>query len=114
MELDFSGLQEKDLIKILFSEKVGVIVQSPIDLSASFKSVGIKAIPIGQVNEKSELNIGTMHVSIPSMRKVWMSTSTKLEQKQTTEQLAHIRADNVVQQPLKFNFPQHFDGKNPK
>ena len=54
MELDFSGLQEKDLIKILFSEKVGVIVQSPIDLSASFKSVGIKAIPIGQVNEKSE------------------------------------------------------------
>ena len=43
-----------------------------------------------------------------------MSTSTKLEQKQTTEQLAHIRADNVVQQPLKFNFPQHFDGKKPK
>ena len=114
MELDFSGLQEKDLIKILFSEKVGVIVQSPMDLSASFKSVGIKAIPIGQVNERSELSIGAMHISIPSMRKVWMSTSTKLEQKQTSEQLALIRADNVVQQPLKFNFPQHFDGKKPE
>ena len=114
MELDFSALTEKDLFRILFSEKVGVVVQSPADLSSAFAAVGVNAVKIGTTNERSDLSIGTLQLSIPSMRKVWMSTSSKLEAKQTTERLAAVRADNVVQQPLQFNFPQNFDGKKPE
>ena len=114
MELDFSALAEKDLVRILFSEKVGVVVQSPADLSSAFAAVGVNAVKIGTTNERSDLNIGALQLSIPSMRKVWMSTSSKLEAKQTTERLAAVRADNVVQQPLQFNFPQNFDGKKPE
>ena len=114
MELDFSALAEKDLVRILFSEKVGVVVQSPADLSSAFAAVGVNAVKIGTTNERSDLSIGTLQLSIPSMRKVWMSTSSKLEAKQTTERLAAVRADNVVQQPLQFNFPQNFDGKKPE
>ena len=36
MTLDFSLINEKDLIKILFSEKVGVVLQSNEDLEVSF------------------------------------------------------------------------------
>ena len=114
MELDFSALAEKDLVRILFSEKVGVVVQSPADLSSAFAAVGANAVKIGTTNKRSDLNIGALQLSIPSMRKVWMSTSSKLEAKQTTERLAAVRADNVVQQPLQFNFPQNFDGKKPE
>jgi len=114
MELDFSALAEKDLVRILFSEKVGVVVQSPADLSSAFAAVGVNAVKIGTTNERSDLSIGALQLSIPSMRKVWMSTSSKLEAKQTTERLAAVRADNVVQQPLQFNFPQNFDGKKPE
>ena len=114
MELDFSALAEKDLVRILFSEKVGVVVQSPADLSSAFAGVGVNAVKIGTTNERSDLSIGALQLSIPSMRKVWMSTSSKLEAKQTTERLAAVRADNVVQQPLQFNFPQNFDGKKPE
>ena len=114
MELDFSALAEKDLVRILFSEKVGVVVQSPADLSSAFATVGVNAVKIGTTNERSDLSIGALQLSIPSMRKVWMSTSSKLEAKQTTERLAAVRADNVVQQPLQFNFPQKFDGNKPE
>ena len=114
MELNFSVLAEKDLVRILFSEKVGVVVQSPADLSSAFAAVGVNAVKIGTTNERSDLSIGALQLSIPSMRKVWMSTSSKLEAKQTTERLAAVRADNVIQQPLQFNFPQNFDGKKPE
>jgi len=43
-DLDFSSFKEKDLVKILFSEKPAVIIQSHEDLSIYFKKQGIKAI----------------------------------------------------------------------
>ena len=42
MNIDFSGLEETDLVKILFSEKVGVVLQSKENLTASFKKFGFK------------------------------------------------------------------------
>ena len=113
MHLDFSGLEEFDLIKILFSEKVGLILQSKNDLTASFAKKGIRAVAIGTITQNNKLTIGEHEFSIPALRKIWMTTSTQLEAKQTHPDLAAIRADNVVEQPLKFNFPKQFDGKKP-
>ena len=113
MEIDFSALAEKDLIKILFSEKVGVVLQSKENLTESFAKAGINVVAIGKVNSRTELTIGDLQLSLPAMRQYWMATSTKLEAEQTTPKLAAIRGCNVVAQPLKFNFPHAFDGKNP-
>ena len=83
MNIEFSELQETDLVKILFSEKVGVVLQSKQNLVTSFNKIGVKAIKIGHTTKQNNLNIGELRLSIPSMRKIWMSTSTKLEFYQT-------------------------------
>ena len=113
MDLDFSCLEETDLVKILFSEKVGLILQSNFDLSSSFSKNGIKAFKIGFVNQSSSLKIGDNNISINEMRKEWMKTSTQFELKQTNSELALLRLDNVLKQPLKFKFPIEFNGKRP-
>ena len=113
MDINFSELEEIDLVKILFSEKVGVVLQSRDNLTRSFDKVGVKAIKIGKTNKQSYLNIGKFQFSIPSMRKTWMATSRKLESYQTKAHLATIRAENIIKQPLKFNFPAEFNGKKP-
>jgi len=113
MEIDFTALAEKDLIKILFSEKVGVVLQSKEDLVAGFAKAGIDIIPIGKVNNRSELAIGELQLSLPVMRQHWMATSTKLEAQQTAARLAAVRGDNIVKQPLKFSFPTSFTGEKP-
>ena len=96
MDLDFSCFEETDLVKILFSEKVGLILQSNFDLNSSFSKNGIKASKIGFVNQSSSLKIGDNNISINEMRKEWMKTSTQFELKQTDSELALLRLDNVI------------------
>lgn len=111
MEINFNDLDENDLVKILFSEKVGVVLQSKENLTASFAKNGIQAIRIGSATNQSRLRVGEFDWSIPEMRMTWMKTSTQLEAKQTQPQLASVRANNVVKQPLHFHFPNPFKGK---
>ena len=114
MTLDFKLINEKDLIKILFSEKVGVVLQSNEDLTVSFAREGINAVKVGSVNLSGVLKIEEFDLQVKELRKIWMSTSSKLETKQTKSELANIRLENVTKQPLSFRFPQKFDGKTPK
>ena len=114
MTLDFKLINEKDLIKILFSEKVGVVLQSNEDLEVSFAREDINAAKIGSVNLSGVLKIEEFDLQVKELRKIWMSTSSKLETKQTKSELATIRLENVTKQPLSFRFPQKFDGKTPK
>ena len=111
MNIDFNGLEETDLVKILFSEKVGVVLQSKENLTYSFNKYGVKAIKIGETIKQNILSIGKLQLSISSLRNTWMATSTKLELHQTKTSLAAKRAKNVINQPLKFNFPNKFNGK---
>ena len=107
MTLDFKLINEKDLIKILFSEKVGVVLQSNEDLAVSFAEEGIDAVKIGTVNLGSILKIEEFDLEIKELRKIWMSTSSKLETNQTKSELATIRLENVTKQPLSFRFPKN-------
>ena len=113
MNINFDGLQETDLVKILFSEKVGVVLQSKENLTYSFDKYGVKAIKIGKTIKQNILSVGKLQLSISSLRNTWMATSTKLEFHQTKTSLAAKRAENVINQPLKFNFPNKFNGKIP-
>ncbi len=113
MNINFDGLRETDLVKILFSEKVGVVLQSKENLTYSFDKYGVKAIKIGKTIKQNILSVGKLQLSISSLRNTWMATSTKLELHQTKTSLAAKRARNVINQPLKFNFPNKFNGKIP-
>jgi phosphoribosylformylglycinamidine synthase len=42
-----------------------------------------------------------------------MATSKALEKQQTSPSLAEKRAENIIKQPLQFEFPKHFTGKLP-
>jgi phosphoribosylformylglycinamidine synthase len=113
MELDFSDLKEKDLVKLLFSEKPAVIIQSTEDLTRLFQKEGISAIKIGAINNSSVLKIDKLTLDIDQLRNSWMATSKALEKQQTSPSLAEKRAENIIKQPLQFEFPKHFTGKLP-
>ena len=113
MTLDLTSFKEKDLVKILFSEKPAVVLQSHEDLSIYFKKQGIKTLKLGEVNTSGILKINELELNVPQMRIAWMATSTALEKHQTVSYLAEKRADNMVRQPLKFKFPKDFHGMLP-
>lgn len=113
MTLDFSCFEEKDLVKILFSEKPAVILQSHQDLSSHFEKYGITTIKLGEVNTSGILKINELDLNVAQLRSSWMATSKALEKHQTVAKLAEKRAENMVKQPLKFKFPKEFQGLLP-
>lgn len=116
--LDLSSLDEKDSIKVLFSENAGIVIQSKDDsIEASFSKNGIDAVKIGTVSDSDILNIKNDNtdysLSVSELRDTWYKTSFLLDQKQTANGLAQDRYDNYKNQPLQYTFPSHFSGKLP-
>jgi len=108
-----------DLVKILFAENTGVLIQANDDLAVenAFAKANIEAIKIGTVTKSDSLSIThaatTETFSISEMRDVWYKTSHLLDRKQSGKQNADERFENYKNQPLAFKFPKHFDGKLP-
>ncbi|MEX0997720.1 MAG: phosphoribosylformylglycinamidine synthase, partial [Flavobacteriaceae bacterium] len=75
--VNLSALSENDLIKILFAENSGVLIQANDDaeLEKAFAKANIEAIKIGTVTESDTLSIThgttTENFSISEMRDVW-------------------------------------------
>jgi len=114
MKVDLSSLKEQDLIKVLFSEKMGVVLQSKHDLSGTFAQKGLTAVQIASPTADATIKVASWNFSIPELRSSWMRTSTILEEKQTKPELASVRLKQQTEQPLSFEFPQNFTGKKPE
>tara|TARA_Y100000004_G_scaffold80215_1_gene90144 strand:- start:167 stop:1765 length:1599 start_codon:yes stop_codon:yes gene_type:complete len=118
MHIDLDEIEEQDTSKVLFSEKIGLILQSKFDIESILKKEKIKCIRIGSVLTKPILKVKNhsqlLEFQISKYRKKWMKISSKMEQFQTKENFAKMRAENVVKQPLKFKFPTGFSGIYPK
>ncbi|WP_167596855.1 phosphoribosylformylglycinamidine synthase [Leeuwenhoekiella sp. ZYFB001] len=117
--VDFSAFAEQDIIKILFAENAGVVVQATDDAAfeAALTENKVEFFKIGSTNTSDELLIKKDSVeiglNIPSLRRKWFETSYLLDQKQTANGLAEDRYNNFDQQDLKFEFPKHFTGIKP-
>lgn len=117
--VDFSAFAEQDIIKILFAENAGVVVQATDDAAfeAALAENNVEFFKIGSTNTSDELLIKKDSVeiglNIPSLRRKWFETSYLLDQKQTANGLAEDRYNNFDQQDLKFEFPKHFTGIKP-
>jgi phosphoribosylformylglycinamidine synthase len=117
--LDLSPLGEPDIIKVLFAENAGVVLQlKDEDSAAALTNFPIPCHRIGIVTTGDFLyiqNSGEQHAfDIPKLRDVWYETSWLLDQKQTANGLADARYANYKNQPLQYQFPSHFSGKLPE
>ncbi len=109
--ISLDSFKEKDVIKILFSENIGVLLQAKDDTIFEKSFEGLEYFKIGKVTNSGNLIIGNLNFSIEYYRRIWFKTSFLLDQRQTKNNKAKERFDNIFNQPLQFEFPSHFDGQ---
>lgn len=117
-EIDLTSLGEKDAVRVLFSENAGIVFQAK---DASVEKIlnqnNIEFFRIGTSTGDNHLSVRIFDESysfdIEELRDTWYETSWLLDQRQSGENLALARYKNYKKQPLKFNFPQDFQGRKP-
>jgi phosphoribosylformylglycinamidine synthase len=114
---DLSDLKEKDTVKALFNENIGIVFQANQAIEDDFKKEGISIHKIGEVTNKPIVNIknnlDSFEFNVSEIRDTWYKTSFLLDQKQSKNGTAEERYSNFKNQPLRFNFPSGFEGKLP-
>jgi phosphoribosylformylglycinamidine synthase len=116
--IDLSGLNEKDTVKVFFSENCGIVLQAMQDetFERSLQNNNIDFVRLGSVSNQEKLSVtnhsDVLSFSISEMRDTWYKTSHLLDQKQSGK-MALPRFENYKKQALQFTFPTHFDGKKP-
>ncbi|MDD5151896.1 MAG: phosphoribosylformylglycinamidine synthase [Flavobacterium sp.] len=116
-DFDLSGLNENDIIKILFAENIGIVFQADASIENTLRDHYINFHKIGKVTESNCLNIKNgdtnLSLDIAKYRDIWFKTSFLLDQKQAKNGTAQARFDNYKNQALNYTFPAHFTGKAP-
>ena len=113
--IDFSAFEEKDLVRILFSENIGLVLQAKNDteFESAMHTNKIECFKLGNVTSNAEVNIGKLSFDIPTLRDKWFETSFLLDQKQSKNNTAAARFENYKNQALHYTFPTHFTGLKP-
>lgn len=116
MKVDLTGIGENDLIKVLFSENPGIVIQCAdntevkkqlTDGGVDFVSLGFP-VPYRKVRVNNFEN--EVDFDIDSLRDLWFKTSFLLDRKQTKKELALERFKNYKQFELQYDF-KDFTGK---
>ncbi|UMB54516.1 phosphoribosylformylglycinamidine synthase [Lutibacter sp. A64] len=116
LKIDFSVFEEKDIIKYLFSENIGIVFQAKENALVEDKLTknNVSFYKLGTVTNEATLDFGPCKLDIAKYRDIWFETSYLLDNKQTANNLAKERFNNYKVQPLKYTFPDHFTGKLPE
>ena len=114
-KIDFSVFEEKDIIKYLFAENIGIVFQAKNDAEVELKlnQQKVTFYKLGSATNEATLDFGPCKLDIAKYRDIWFETSYLLDTKQTANNKATERFDNYKNQPLKFSFPNHFTGELP-
>ena len=109
-----------DIVKTLFAENPGVVIQVSDEHKQEFKDfmeeAGVGFAKIGYTVEDSRsivVKAGDKEYTfdIDALRDVWYKTSYLLDRKQSMNGKARERFDNYKQQPLEMKFNRDFTGK---
>ncbi len=119
LALTLDGFAEDDLIKILFAENPGVVVQVAEAQRPEFLALmaqhGLTATAIAAPTAARSLVItkgSYCHtLDIDALRRTWYSTSHLLDRQQSFHGKADERAANYARQPLRLRFPEGFAGR---
>ena len=118
VEINLDGFKHTDLVKVLFAENPGVVVQVADSNKAAFKEVldeaGIAYVKIGKPAEErhilAEMDGATYQFGIDYLRDIWYETSYLLDTKQSFNGCAKERYENYKKQPIEFHFHPEFKG----
>jgi phosphoribosylformylglycinamidine synthase len=119
MTIDLNKMKEKDLVKILFAENPGIVIQvadkNKEAVKAILEDAGVGFIKIGQPTDERHIIVskdGAEHqFVIDYLRDVWYSSSYLLDRRQSMNGCAKERFENYKMQPLEFAFMPGFTGK---
>ncbi|HOZ74976.1 MAG TPA: phosphoribosylformylglycinamidine synthase, partial [Flavobacterium sp.] len=114
-QINLDGFGEKDPVKIVFSENIGIVFQAKNDQFVEQKLQGIEYFKIGKVTNRATLDFRLssfdFKFDINEYRDTWFETSYLLDRKQSKNGMAEERFKNYKNQPLQYTFPSHFTGK---
>jgi phosphoribosylformylglycinamidine synthase len=115
LNINLKDIPELDTTAILFSEKIGLLLQSKENLTELYKKNNVKCLKIGSIINEPKLIIKhhdfKTNLSIKEFRDKWFKTSYLLDSRQTLKKFAIKRKNNLGSQPLNYTFPRKFEGK---
>lgn len=104
-----------DRIKTLFAENAGLVLQLTDENAAeALKNLGLPVYKLGYATQTAVLDVDGHKIDVAQARDTWYETSHLLDRQQSFKGMADERAKNYKNQPLRFEFPQHFDGRLPQ
>lgn len=117
LEVNLDKIAESDIVKILFAENPGIIVQ--VKEKKAFEKLmteaGIGFAEIAKPTDERHILVSKEGIQyqfgIDYMRDVWYESSYKLDIKQSGNTCAGNRFENYKMQPLEFKFNKGFSGK---
>ena len=119
LNVSLNEIAEKDLVKVLFAENPGVVIQVANDKmeevenileanSIAFAKIATPANGRELIVKKGSKKI--CDLDIDSLRDVWYSTSHELDQHQSFNGMADARFENYKNQPIEHKFNADFTG----
>ena len=118
ININLDMFNEDDLLKILFNESPGIIIQTDKLGKEKLIENNIDFISIGNTIDERKLNIEFknkfLSLDLDYFRDVWYKNSFLMDSEQTSNKKSLDRFKNYKNQPLKFKFPNNFSGHLPK
>ncbi len=118
LEINLDHFKEDDLVKLLFAENPGIVIQvsdkNKHEVKKLLDEAGVGYVKLGKPTEERHILVtkadATYQFGIDYLRDVWYSTSYLLDTKQSMNGCAGKRFENYKKQPLEFNFSPDFEG----
>lgn len=117
LNVDLSYMEEKDIIKLLFAENPGILIQIKDckEVAEVLDAAGVEYNFIGKPEEAGVvcINKDSEHweFDVNSLRDVWFKSSYLLDRKQSGNDLALERYENYKTNDLTYKFNSDFTGK---
>lgn len=116
LAIDLGDFVETDLVKVLFSENPGVIIQVKDEeaVKAVLASHGVSAATIGQPQDDRKIDVKygdtALSFDIETLRDTWYKTSYLFDKQQSTAELAKERYETYAKNPIHYKFTESFKG----
>ncbi len=117
LNVNLDGIEEEDLVKILFAENPGILIQvkDKKEVRAVLECNGIGYAVIAKPCQERTITINKdgekLSFDIDNLRNLWYNSSYLLDRKQSGEACAKERYENYSKQPLTYSFNKNFKGK---
>ena len=119
LEINLDKMKCDDLVKLLFAENPGIVIQvadkNRTEVKKFLEAAGVGYVNIGRPCEERHIlmeKAGAQYqFGIDYLRDVWYASSYLLDRKQSFNGKAKERYENYRKQPLEWNFLPSFTGK---